>query len=313
MIALSSAARSAGEGWAPSSTAMTVCKEQRAPGEGVRAAHLGAARAAAPRPGRRAARSWWLIDDGTPRACSIWGRFGGHDLVRGRCFPSSRPQNRVCGVHAACRVAGAGSAGRGGDHGEEYQGKRPRPLAVLVRDRLGQWLHDEDFAAAFGARGRPGWSPSRLALVTVLQRAENLTDRQAAEAVRTRIDWQYLLGLAWDDPGFDHTVLAEFRPPGRRRRPGAGRHWTRCWRGWRPRGWSRRAGSSGPTPRTWSRLVAALNRLELAGESVRAVLEALAAACPDWLETAGLRARFHPPLRDPGDLLAAPAVGGEAR
>ncbi len=61
------------------------------------------------------------------------------------------------------------------------------------------------------ARGRPGWSPSRLALVTVLQRAENLTGRQAAEAVRTRIDWQYLLGLAWDDPGFDHTVLAEFR------------------------------------------------------------------------------------------------------
>ena len=93
----------------------------------------------------------------------------------------------------------------------KYQGKRPRPLAVLVRDRLGQWLDDEDFAAAFGVRGRPGWSPSRLALVTVLQRAENLTDRQAAEAVRTRIDWQYLLGLAWDDPGFDHTVLPEFR------------------------------------------------------------------------------------------------------
>ncbi len=93
----------------------------------------------------------------------------------------------------------------------KYPGKRPRPLAVQVRDRLGQWLADEEFAAAFGVRGRPGWSPSRLALVTVLQRAENLTDRQAAEAVRTRIDWQYLLGLALDDPGFDHTVLAEFR------------------------------------------------------------------------------------------------------
>jgi Transposase domain (DUF772) len=93
----------------------------------------------------------------------------------------------------------------------KYRGKRPRPLAVLIRDQLGQWLGDEDFAAAFGTRGRPGWSPSRLALVTVLQRAENLTDRQAAEAVRTRIDWQYLLGLPWDDPGFDHTVLVEFR------------------------------------------------------------------------------------------------------
>ena len=93
----------------------------------------------------------------------------------------------------------------------KYRGKRPRPLAVQVRDRLGQWLDDEQFAAAFGVRGRPGWPPSRLALVTVLQRAENLTDRQAAEAARTRVDWQYLLGLPLDDPGFDHTVLAEFR------------------------------------------------------------------------------------------------------
>jgi len=71
----------------------------------------------------------------------------------------------------------------------KYRGKRPRPLAVQIRDRLGQWLADEDFAAAFGIRGKPGWAPSRLALVTILQRAEKLTDRQAAEAVRTRIDW----------------------------------------------------------------------------------------------------------------------------
>jgi hypothetical protein len=46
--------------------------------------------------------------------------------------------------------------------------KTARPLPVLVRDRLGEWLEDEKFAAAFGTRGRPGWSPSRLALVTVL-------------------------------------------------------------------------------------------------------------------------------------------------
>ena len=93
----------------------------------------------------------------------------------------------------------------------KFSGKRPRPLAVQVRDRLGQWLEDEQFAAAFGDRGRPGWSPSRLALVTILQREENLADRAAAEAVRTRIDWRYLLGLPLDDPGFDHTVLPEFR------------------------------------------------------------------------------------------------------
>ncbi len=71
--------------------------------------------------------------------------------------------------------------------------KTETPLAVAARNRLSEWLHDEVFAAAFGIRGRPGWSPSRLALVTVLQRAENLTDRMAAEAVRTRLDWKYLL------------------------------------------------------------------------------------------------------------------------
>lgn len=99
-----------------------------------------------------------------------------------------------------------------------------RPLAVQIRDRLGGWLHDEDFAAAFGTRGRPGWFPSRLALVTVLQRAENLTGPPAAEAVRTRIGWQYLPGLPLDDPGFDHNRITAAPPRGanalmRARRP----------------------------------------------------------------------------------------------
>src|SRR5690348_13742607 len=96
--------------------------------------------------------------------------------------------------------------------GTMYGSRRSEcPLAVTARDRLGEWLGDEAFAAVFGVRGRPSWSPSRLALVTVLQQAENLTDRMAAEAVRTRLDWKYLLGLPLGDPGFDHTVLAEFR------------------------------------------------------------------------------------------------------
>jgi hypothetical protein len=69
-----------------------------------------------------------------------------------------------------------------------YRGKRERPLPVVVRDQLGEWLSDEQFAGACGKRGKPGWPPGRLALVTVLQMAEDLTGRQAAEAVRTRID-----------------------------------------------------------------------------------------------------------------------------
>src|SRR6266567_4558642 len=162
----------------------------------------------------------------------------------------------------------------------KYQGKRPRPLAVLIRDHLGEWLHDEDFAAAFGTRGRPGWSPSGLALVTILQRAEKLTDRQAAEAVRTRIDWQYLLGLPFDDPGFDHTVLAEFRA-------------RVAQAGLEPvaldallerlvaEGLVKAGGKQRTDSTRVVAAVAALNRLELAGESVRAALEALAAAHPD--------------------------------
>ncbi len=160
--------------------------------------------------------------------------------------------------------------------------KTERPLAVEIRDRLGQWLADEDFAAAFGIRGRPGWSPSRLALVTVLQRAEKLTDRLAAEAVRARIDWKYLLGLPLEDPGFDHTVLAEFRG----KMAGAGLEQVTldallaklAADGLIKAGGKQRTDSTHVVA-----AVAALNRLELAGESVRAAVEALAAAHPGWL------------------------------
>jgi transposase len=164
----------------------------------------------------------------------------------------------------------------------KYRGKRPRPLAVQIRDRLGQWLADEDFAAAFGIRGKPGWPPSRLALVTVLQRAEKLTDRAAAEAARTRIDWQYLLGLPLEDPGFDHTVLPEFR--GKVAEAGLEQVALDALLARLAAGGLVTAGGKQRTDSTHViAAVAALNRLELAGESVRAAVEALAAAHPDWL------------------------------
>nr|WP_254552812.1 transposase [Kitasatospora sp. MMS16-BH015] len=65
---------------------------------------------------------------------------------------------------------------------------------MWVRDRLDGLFVDEDFAEWYPVDGRPGLSPARLALVSVLQYAENLTDRQAAEAVRCRLDWKLLLG-----------------------------------------------------------------------------------------------------------------------
>jgi transposase len=84
-------------------------------------------------------------------------------------------------------------------------------LATRIRDELGPLFEDEQFARAFPRRGGPAWSPGQLAMVSVLQFAEGLTDRQAADAVRGRIDVKYALGLELDDPGFDFSVLSEFR------------------------------------------------------------------------------------------------------
>src|SRR5579872_6154462 len=80
-----------------------------------------------------------------------------------------------------------------------------------MRDVLGQIYEDASFAALFSRVGRPAEAPWRLALVTVMQFAEGLSDRQAAEAVRARIDWKYTLALELADPGFDFSVLSEFR------------------------------------------------------------------------------------------------------
>ncbi len=159
---------------------------------------------------------------------------------------------------------------------------RKGALAIRVRDRLGAWYDDAAFAGAYGARGRPGLSPAQLAVVTVLQFAENLTDRQAADAVRGRLDWKYCLGLALEDEGFDFSVLSEFRD-----RLVAGGMEKALLAVLLER--LKELGLVGPgmRQRTDSTHVLArirdLNRLELAGEAVRAALEALSAAAPGWL------------------------------
>ncbi|MFF1604725.1 transposase, partial [Streptomyces mirabilis] len=84
-------------------------------------------------------------------------------------------------------------------------------LAMRIREVLGALFTDEDFVAALPDRGRPAISPGALALVSVLQYAEGLSDRQAADQVRARMDWKFLLALELDDPGFDFTVLGDFR------------------------------------------------------------------------------------------------------
>ena len=82
---------------------------------------------------------------------------------------------------------------------------------LQLYDTFGSLFQDQDFAALFPVDGQPALSPMRLMVVLILQFAEGLSDRQAADAVRARIDWKYLLGLELTDPGFDQSVLSEFR------------------------------------------------------------------------------------------------------
>jgi transposase len=153
---------------------------------------------------------------------------------------------------------------------------------MRVRDELGSWYDDEAFAAAYGVRGKPGISPAQLAMVTVLAFTENMTDRQAADAVRGRLDWKYCLGLALEDDGFDFSVLSEFRG-----RLVAGSQELKLLDLLLDRLKELGLVKAGGRQRTDSTHVLGrirgLNRLELAGETVRAALEALAAAAPDWL------------------------------
>lgn len=80
-----------------------------------------------------------------------------------------------------------------------------------IRDQLGTLYSDKDFADMFPTRGQPAQCPWRLALVTLFQFAEGLSDRQAVEALRSRIAWKYALSLELTDAGFDASVLCEFR------------------------------------------------------------------------------------------------------
>jgi transposase len=153
---------------------------------------------------------------------------------------------------------------------------------VLLRGRLGAVFADGDFADLYPKLGQPAYAPWRLALVTLMQFREGLSDRQAAEAVRGRIDWNYLLALDLTDAGFDHSVLCEFR--GRLLGGNAAeRLLARLLDTAREGGLLKARGRQ----RTGSTHVLAavrnLNRLELLGETLRATLNAIAVTAPDWL------------------------------
>jgi transposase len=162
--------------------------------------------------------------------------------------------------------------------------RRGNPLLKL-RDELGAVFGDADFADLFPKRGQPGLPPWRLALVTLLQFREDLSDRRAAEAVRARIDWKYLLGLELDDPGFDASVLCEFRArlvAGGAEERLLDRLLARC----RELGLVKARGRQRSDTTHVLAAIRTLNRLELVGETLRAALNELAAVAPDWLREA---------------------------
>lgn len=157
---------------------------------------------------------------------------------------------------------------------------------LRLRDTLGTVFTDAPFADLFALRGQPALPPWRLALVTVFQFLEELSDRQAAEAVRSRIDWKYALSLSLTDAGFDYSVLTEFRA-----RLLAGNAEQRlfdtlldlC----ATHGYLRARGQQRTDATHVLGVLRVLNRLELVGETLRAALTAVAQAEPAWLASHG--------------------------
>src|SRR6266568_2083816 len=155
-------------------------------------------------------------------------------------------------------------------------------LYMNMHDALGAIYQDQSFAHLFPQNGRPAEAPWRLALLTVMQFIEELPDRQAADAVRDRIDWKYALGLELSDPGFDFTLLSDFRK--------------RLVQGnaeqllldalltlFKERGWLKPRQKQRTDSTHVLAKIRAINRLMCVGEAMRYALNSLAIVAPDWV------------------------------
>jgi transposase len=161
----------------------------------------------------------------------------------------------------------------------------PKGNAYLrVADALGPIYSNPQFAELFAKEGQPAIAPAQLALATIFQFAEGLADRQAADAVRGRIDWKYALCLPLDDPGFDASVLSEFRD-----RLLAGEAEAQLFETLlgvlREQGLVKARGRQRTDSTHVLAAIQVLNRLELVGEALRHALNTLAAVVPDWLQS----------------------------
>ena len=153
---------------------------------------------------------------------------------------------------------------------------------LTIYDHLGTIFRDQEFADLYSRQGQPAQAPFRLALVTLLQFIEGLSDRAAADAVRARIDWKYLLCLELEDPGFDATVLCEFR--GRLLEGSAEqRLFDTVLKLLIEHKLVKARGRQRTDSTHVLAAVRSLNRLERAVETMRSALNALSTAAPDWV------------------------------
>ncbi|MHB8597169.1 MAG: IS1182 family transposase [Ktedonobacteraceae bacterium] len=156
-------------------------------------------------------------------------------------------------------------------------------IYVQLRDEFGTIYEDEHFVNLYPRRGQPAEAPWRLALVSVMQFREGLSDRQAADAVRGRLDWKYVLGLEVDDPGFDASVLVEFR----QRLLSSQEEcllFDLLLTTLRDHGYLNTRGHQRTDSTHVLAKVRSLNRVEGVGETFRATLNSLAVAAPEWLQ-----------------------------
>lgn len=157
-------------------------------------------------------------------------------------------------------------------------------VLMQLRDTLGTIYTNEQFADLFPPHGQPAEAPWRLALVTIVQFLENLTDRQAADAVRSRLDVKYLLSLELTDSGFDHTVLSEFRSrlvQGHAEQRLLDLLLLRCREG----GWLKAHGRQRTDSTHVLAKIRALNRVLCVAQTLIYVLNVLAEVAPDWVRT----------------------------
>src|SRR5712691_9591078 len=153
---------------------------------------------------------------------------------------------------------------------------------MQVRDALGTIYTDEAFADLFPSHGQPALAPWRLALVTVFQFMEGLTDRQAADGVRDRLAWKYALSLDLCDPGFDHTVLSEFRSrlvEGNAEQRLLDLLLEQCQKG----GWLKAGGRQRTDSTHVLAKIRALNRTLCVAQTMVSVLNVLSEVAPEWV------------------------------